>query len=106
MLFEFIKNHYQLILSILLVLLSLVLQLLKKKPVLNKLAEIKQRILEVLPFIIDSVEVKGEGSSKKILVLKEIQLLLAKEFKVYDFTVFEDFVSQAIENILMCPQKK
>lgn len=106
MLFEFIKNHYELIGAVLLVVISLILQLLKKKPVINKMVEIKQRILEVLPYFIDAVEVKGEGSSKKILVLKEIQLLLAKEFKVFDFTIFEDFVSDAIENILNCPQKK
>lgn len=106
MFIDFIKAHYELIGAVLLVLLSLFLQLMKKKPIINKMAEIKARILEVLPGLIDSVEVEGQGSSKKILVLKSIQLLLAKEFKVYDFTLFEDFVSDAIENILICPQKK
>lgn len=106
MLFSFIKNHYELIISCVLVLLSLILQLLKKKPVLNKLAEIKARILEVLPLLIQKVEVPGDGSTKKVLVLKEIQLLVAKEFKFFDFNVLLDFVSQAIEEILSCPQKK
>lgn len=106
MLFDFIKDHYELIVSIVLVLVSLILQLLKKKPIINKMAEIKARILEVLPLIIDSVEVTGQGSTKKVLVLKEIQLLIAKEFKVFDFDLFADFVSDAIENILACPQKK
>jgi len=106
MLFDFIKNHYELIISCVLVLLSLILQLLKKKPVINELAEIKNRILEVLPLLIQKVEVPGDGSTKKVLVLKQIQLLVAKEFKFYDFNVLLDFVSNAIEEILSCPQKK
>lgn len=103
---EFIKNHYELIGSCLLLLISVLINIFKKKPIYNKLDEIKTYILELLPSIIDSVEVAGNGSKKKNLVLKEVQLAIAKRFGFTAFEEIEGFVSEAIEAILATPQKK
>lgn len=106
MFFEFIKNHYELIGSILLILISIILTLVKKKPVINKIDEVKAYILEVLPGIIKEVECPGHGIDKKLLVLNSVKLLIATKFNFYDFESIKLFVSEAIENILSTPTKK
>lgn len=106
MFFDFIKNHYEMILSILLVFVSFIFAIIKKKPVFNLIDEIKVKILEFLPKLIAAVEVPGNGSTKKNLVLKEVQIFLAKEYGFYDFDKVEGFISKAIEDILSTPTKK
>lgn len=103
---DFILDNYSWIISIILAIATLIIHLLKKKPVFNKIDEVKDFILEALPFIINAVEVPGQGSNKKDLVLKEIRLLIAKRFNFFDWESIEEFVSAAIENILSTPKKK
>lgn len=106
MFFEFIKNHYELIAAVVLVLVSIILTIIKKKPVLNKIDEVKAYILEALPGIIKEVECPGHGIDKKLLVLNSIKLLIATKYNFYDFESLKMFVSEAIENILSTPTKK
>lgn len=103
---KFLINHYELILSIILVLTSFILALVKKKPVLNKIDEIYVYILEKLPELISAVEVPKQGETKKQTVLDLIKVLVAKEFNFYDWDHIKEFVSDAIEYILLTPQKK
>lgn len=106
MFIEFIKNHYELIGSIILVLISFILTLVKKKPSFNLIDSIKSYVLEILPKLINQVEVPGKGSTKKNLVLKLIAVELAKKFNFYDFASLEAWISEQLENILSTPSKK
>lgn len=106
MLFDFIKDNYVLILNILLALIILVLNLVKKRPVLNKDLEIYNYILRTLPSLINSCEKPGNGPLKKEFVMNEVKLLIAKEFNFYDWEFIQSFVSAAIEDILSTPEKK
>lgn len=106
MLIDFIKNHYELIGSIILVLMSFILTLVKKKPSFNLIDAIKEYILEMLPLWIISVEVPGQGIEKKELVLKLIQSTIAKRFNFYDFASIKEWCSDQLEIILSTPSKK
>lgn len=106
MLFDFIKNHYELIGSIILVLISFILTLVKKKPSFNLMDSIKNYILEMLPIWIISVECTGKGSLKKDLVLNLIKEAIAKKFSFYNFSSIEEWCSNQVENILSTPSKK
>lgn len=106
MFIDFIKTHFDLIINCLLALIILVLTLIKKKPVFNQIDQIKSYILEKLPGLINKFEQPGNGDKKKALVLNVIKLLLAQEFNFYDFSSIENFVSDAIEDILSTPIKK
>ena len=105
-LLHFVKNHYELIISILLVLLSFILTLVKKKPSINLIDTIKEFILELLPTLIKTVEKPGQGSTKRNLVLKLIQEAVAKKFNFYDFASIEQWCSDQLEHILSTPSKK
>lgn len=106
MFIDFLKAHYELIVSCLCLLISVFLTLIKKKPSYNKLDEIKSYILSVLPLLISNVECPGNGETKKALVIKEVQLLLAKNFGFTSYDYISVFVSNAIEDILRTPTKK
>lgn len=106
MFINFIKNHYELIISIILVLLSFILTLVKKKPSINLIDAIKSYILEILPDLIKNVERPGCGSTKRNLVLKLLQESIAKKFNFYDFASIEQWCSDQLENILSTPKKK
>ena len=84
MFFDFIKNNLELCIAALLALITFILTLVKKKPVLNKMSDIYCYVLNVLPKLISSCEQPGNGDKKKALVMSEIKLLLAKEFKFYE----------------------
>lgn len=106
MFIDFLKTHYELIISCLFLLISFILALFRKKSKFNLMDEIKSFILSVLPEIINSVETDGNGETKLLLVLKEIQLLLVKKYNFYDFDSIQNFVIESIENILSTPKKK
>lgn len=106
MFINFIKNHYELIISFFLVLFSFILTLVKKKPSINLIDSIKAYIVEILPILINKVECPGNGSTKKNLVLKLIQEAIVKKFNFYDFASIEQWCSEQLENILSTPSKK
>lgn len=106
MFIDFIKNHYELIGSIVLVLISFILTLVKKKPSFNLIDSIKTYISENLPIWIISVECPGKGAIKKDLVLKLIKETVAKKFGFYNFSSIEEWCSLQLENILSTPSKK
>lgn len=100
-----IKN-WEMVLSILLFLLSFILCLVKKKPVLNKVAIYLNELFQRIPIYIDMVEKDGHGVEKKRLVLELCKQYLISEFGFYDFDVIEKLISDHIEDVLNAPQKK
>lgn len=106
MFIDFIKNHYELIGSIILVLISFILTIVKKRPSINLIDTIKNYILETLPDLIKQVEVPGRGSTKKNLVLKLVAGNIARKFGFYDFASIEAWTIEQLENILSTPSKK
>lgn len=106
MFFDFIKAHYELIISVACLLVGVFLAIIKKRPVWNDMDEIKAFILSIIPIFIKEVEKPGNGCLKKDLVLKLVQTALAKKFSFYNFDKVEAFVSDAIEQVLSTPSKK
>ena len=103
---EFLKEHYDLILGCLSFIISVVILIVKKRPVFNNMDAIKEDILEVLPSLIVQVENPGFGSGKKANVMELVKVYLEKKYHFYEFDTIKDFVGKAIENILETPQKK
>lgn len=108
--FDVIKNflleHWELVLSSVFLLVSFVLGLIKKKPVLNKVAIYLNELFQRIPIYIEMVEKDGHGSEKKRLVLELCKEFLISQFGYYDFDVLEKTISDHIEDVLNTPQKK
>lgn len=103
---DFLKDHWEMLLSIFLFCLSLILSLLRKKPVWNKIETMYCDVLERLPVFIDLVEKSGHGSEKLATVLTLVKSYLQKEFKFNDFEMIKSWVVAQIESILSTPQKR
>lgn len=108
--FDVIKNflleHWELVLSSIFLLVSFVLGLIKKKPVLNKVAIYLNELFQRIPIYIEMVEKDGHGAEKKRLVLQLCKEFLITQFGYYDFDVIEKVISDHIEDVLNTPQKK
>lgn len=103
---NFCVAHYELIISAVLCLISVVIQLLKKRSTTNTIDTIKKDVLLVLPSLINSVEIDGHGTSKKQAVLDALEKLIKKRYKLDDVNFLHDFISDALEDILSTPTKK
>ena len=62
---EFLTQYWRVIVDCAALILSVVICLIRKRPCINEIDAIKEYILEMLPLLIDSVEVKGQGPEKK-----------------------------------------
>ena len=93
-------------LSIFLFTLSLILSLLKKKPIWNKIDSIYSAVMEKLPVFISIVEKDGHGQEKLLTVLQLVKTYLHDEFKFDNFEEIRSWCVSQIESILSTPQKK
>lgn len=103
---NFLLEHWAALLLVALSVLSFVLALVRKKPVLNKIAYYMNELYEKIPVFIDIVEKNGHGAEKKALVLELCKQFLEEEFGFYDFDVLKGICSNYIETVLSTPQKK
>ena len=103
----FLIRYWRIIVEAILVIISIVVLLLKKKPTINEIDNILRWILENLPQFINQVESTGlPGSDKKEAVVYSV-IQLVKErfsFKLSDSMI--GLISDYIEKILSTPQKK
>lgn len=103
---NFLKDNWQFLTAIFVsVITSIVIWLIKKKPVLNKVDNILLAILENLPGIINGCEQLPKNEKK------ETALLLVKAFvkKQFNIELPDSYLALAgnwIEAILTTPQKK
>ena len=103
---SFVVEHYREIIDISVLIISVLICLIRKRPVVNEIDKIKSYILEILPVLIDSVERPGCGSSKKETVLKTVRSIVKKKFHFELTDSMLDFVGEKIEAILTAPTKK
>ena len=103
---EFLTQHYREIIDISVLIISVVICLIRKRPSFNQIDTIKKDALDTLPLFISSVEIPGNGEKKKQAV---IDLLSAYLRKKYHFDITDEMINyfgSAIESILSTPQKK
>ena len=106
MLLNFLHDHWQVILSIFLLILSVVVSLIKKKPVYNTMDKILLSVYEQLPVFISLVEKDGHGSEKLQTVLALVKTYVLDKYGFNNFDVIKSQVTAYIEDILTTPQKK
>lgn len=100
---EFLKIYYREIIEFTVLIVSVVICLVKKRPCVNQIDTIKQDVLGLLPSLINSVEVPGNGAQKKSTVMSLINKYVSHRYHIdLDLT----FVESAIEDILSTPTKK
>lgn len=104
MLFEFLKNHYELILSLLLVLTSFILMLVKKKPINSLTASLYDLCIKAVNLVEGSNVV---GSSEKLaFALKLVHTFLEEMFPGIKSSQYDSLIIKTIEEILSTPHKK
>lgn len=100
---EFVKTYYREIIDFILVITSLVLFIVRKRPV-KVIDTLKEVILRLLPYCINTAEGK-HGDDKKTFALDLLNQLLLE--MGYDFLPeYKKFASEQLEVILSTPQKK
>ena len=102
---EWLRDNYELVINICLVILSVVIMCIKKKPV--KIVDtVKEVICRLLPAAINDVEGKDlSGASKRQAAL----LLVFEALEDLGYVVtpeVKEFASEQLEVILSTPQKK
>ena len=104
MFFEFIKNHYELIGSIIVLIFSIVMFILKKKPI-NSLM---QTIYDFSIKAVNLVEESGvSGSNEKLaFALKLIHTFLEETYPGIKVSSYDSLIIKTIEEILSTPHKK
>ena len=109
---EFLKAHYDFVLSCILFILTLVVFIIRKRPVtkVGLLSEIKEKVLERIPLLISMVEHPKDGDAKKNLVIESslefITQLVGHTLSDVERDYFVTFVSNSIESILNTPERK
>lgn len=108
---EFLLNYWQLLLAGCLALLSVIVGLIRKKPITNVLAQVVANLLEVLPSLIVSAEGSGAEGSIKLQAVIQAALSLCQQWLGRKLTADEtsylsSLIENAVESILTTPTKK
>ena len=102
---EFLQIYWKDILYLIISLVVVIITLLKRKNVVNVDDSIHAFILDLIPELIAYVEVPGNGSTKKQLVMNYCENAVQKKYGVFSESI-RSFISDAIERIMVCPQRK
>ena len=103
---QFLLDNWQSLLSVILVILSFVLALIRKKPSINELDNILVEVLEKLPEWINSAETLKGAEVKKALVLESVKKYVKEKFSLNLSSSVLASIDSMIESILSTPQKK
>lgn len=108
---DFIVDNWYYLLSILILLLSFIISLVRKRANSNLVDSVKSSLLELLPSFISLAEVSDvPGEDKKNFVinlaLDRISSLLGCKLSDADKSYWVSFISSSLESILSTPQKK
>ena len=106
-----ILDNWYYILSILILLLSFIISIVRKRANSNLVDSVKSSLLELLPSFISLAEVSEvPGEDKKNFVinlaLDRISSLLGCKLSDADKSYWVSFISSSLESILSTPQKK
>ncbi len=108
---DFIIDNWYYLLSILILLLSFIISLVRKRSNSNLVDSVKSSLLELLPSFISLAEVSDvPGEDKKNFVinlaLDRISSLLGCKLSDADKSYWVSFITSSLESILSTPQKK
>lgn len=108
---DFIVDNWYYLLSILILLLSFIISVVRKRANSNLVDSVKSSLLELLPSFISLAEVSEvPGEDKKNFVinlaLDRISSLLGCKLSDADKSYWVSFISSSLESILSTPQKK
>lgn len=108
---DFIVDNWYYLLSILILLFSFIISLVRKRANSNLIDSVKSSLLELLPSFISLAEVSEvPGEDKKNFVinlaLDRISSLLGCKLSDADKSYWVSFISSSLESILSTPQKK
>lgn len=108
---DFICDNWYYLLSILILLLSFIISVVRKRANSNLIDSVKSSLLELLPSFISLAEVSEvPGEDKKNFVinlaLDRISSLLGCKLSDADKSYWVSFISSSLESILSTPQKK
>ena len=103
-------DHWEMVSSAIVFLITLIIAICRKKPASSIYDLIKSYLASFIPQLIVSVEVPGNGSSKKEAVMKAglsaVQGKLGRSLTADERSYWELYLSTLIESILATPQKK
>lgn len=103
---DFLKSYYKEIIEVSILIISVVIALIRKRPLYNEIDTIKKDALDLLPSLIISVERDGHGAEKKQAVLDLLFAYLSKKYHFQKTDEMINYFSDVIENILSTPSKK
>lgn len=108
---DFICDNWYYLLSILILLLSFIISIVRKRANSNLIDSVKSSLLELLPGFISLAEISEvPGAEKKNFVidlaLDRISSLLGCKLSDADRAYWISFISSSLESILSTPQKK
>lgn len=108
---DFILDNWYYLLSILILLLSFIISIVRKRANSNLVDSVKSSLLELLPGFISLAEISEvPGADKKNFVidlaLDRISSLLGCKLSDADRAYWISFISSSLESILSTPQKK
>ena len=111
LLLDFIFDNWYYLLSILILLLSFIISLVRKRANSNLVDSVKSSLLELLPSFISLAELSEvPGEDKKTFVinlaLDRISSLLGCKLSDADKSYWVSYISSCLESILSTPQKK
>ncbi len=108
---DFILDNWYYLLSILILLLSFIISIVRKRANSNLVDSVKSSLLELLPSFISLAEVSEvPGEDKKNFVinlaLDRISSLMGCNLSDTDRAYWVSFITSSLESILSTPQKK
>ncbi len=108
---DFIVDNWYYLLSILILLLSFIISIVRKRANSNLVDSVKSSLLELLPSFISLAEVSEvPGADKKTFVinlaLDRISSLMGCKLSDADRAYWVSFITSSLESILSTPQKK
>lgn len=106
---NWLLDHWELVVSVGLFVLSFILQLLKKKPV-EVVSTILETIYKLVPKKVITFEKmygSGHGSDKKQSVINSVMSEIERCYSLNDAqrSIYQYYISDAIEKVLEAPQK-
>lgn len=103
---EFLQLYWREIAALVLFIISFVISLIKRKPVVNEMDKILLAISDKLPEFINYAETFKGAEEKKNLVLAAVFQYVKNQFSLVLPDSYMDIVSRMIEAYLSTPQKK
>lgn len=101
--FKFVFSHYEAILSVLTLIISVVVLILRKKPVNAIITDLYEACI-IGVCSVEKTDLKGADKLNKCIEV--VNLIISKKYPNLDITHYRRTIVSIIESILITPQKK